>query len=50
MRCAARVVVFHDITRIKQLEVIRQDFVANVSHELRTPLAIFPRLPGDARG
>jgi two-component system phosphate regulon sensor histidine kinase PhoR len=35
------VIVFHDITRIKQLEVMRQDFVANVSHELRTPLAIF---------
>lgn len=35
------VVVFHDITRIKQLEVIRSEFVANVSHELRTPLAIF---------
>jgi two-component system phosphate regulon sensor histidine kinase PhoR len=35
------VVVFHDISRIKQLEVVRQDFVANVSHELRTPLAIF---------
>jgi two-component system phosphate regulon sensor histidine kinase PhoR len=35
------VVVLHDITRIKQLEVVRQDFVANVSHELRTPLAIF---------
>lgn len=35
------VVVFHDITRIKQLEVMRQEFVANVSHELRTPLAIF---------
>jgi two-component system phosphate regulon sensor histidine kinase PhoR len=35
------VVVFHDITRMKQLEVVRQDFVANVSHELRTPLAIF---------
>jgi len=35
------VIVFHDITRLKQLEVIRQDFVANVSHELRTPLAIF---------
>jgi two-component system phosphate regulon sensor histidine kinase PhoR len=35
------VAVFHDITRIKQLEVVRQDFVANVSHELRTPLAIF---------
>jgi len=35
------VVVFHDMTRIKQLEVMRSQFVANVSHELRTPLAIF---------
>jgi two-component system phosphate regulon sensor histidine kinase PhoR len=35
------VVVFHDITRIKQLEVLRSEFVANVSHELRTPLSIF---------
>jgi len=35
------VMVFHDITRLKQLEVVRQEFVANVSHELRTPLAIF---------
>ena len=32
---------FHDITRIKQLEEVRRDFVANVSHELRTPLSIF---------
>jgi two-component system phosphate regulon sensor histidine kinase PhoR len=32
------IVVFHDITRLKGLEKIRQDFVANVSHELRTPL------------
>jgi len=32
------IVVFHDITRLKELEKIRQDFVANVSHELRTPL------------
>lgn len=30
--------VFHDVTRLKELEKIRQDFVANVSHELRTPL------------
>lgn len=35
------VLVFHDISRIKQLEDVRREFVANVSHELRTPLAIF---------
>lgn len=34
------VLVFHDITRLKQLEVTRREFVANVSHELRTPLSI----------
>jgi two-component system phosphate regulon sensor histidine kinase PhoR len=32
------VVVLHDITGLKRLERVRQDFVANVSHELRTPL------------
>jgi PAS domain S-box-containing protein len=32
--------VLHDITRLKGLEEIRRDFVANVSHELRTPLTI----------
>lgn len=32
--------VFHDLTRIKQLENTRKDFVANVSHELRTPLSL----------
>jgi two-component system phosphate regulon sensor histidine kinase PhoR len=32
------IVVFHDITEINRLEMIRKDFVANVSHELRTPL------------
>lgn len=32
------VVVFHDISALKRLERVRQDFVANVSHELRTPL------------
>ncbi len=34
------VVVVHDITRIKSLEQVRREFVANVSHELRTPLTI----------
>ena len=32
------IAAFHDISRLKNLERIRQDFVANVSHELRTPL------------
>jgi two-component system phosphate regulon sensor histidine kinase PhoR len=35
---ACAVFVFHDVTRLRQLEKIRKDFVANVSHELRTPL------------
>jgi two-component system phosphate regulon sensor histidine kinase PhoR len=34
------VLVFHDLTRVKQLERTRQEFVANVSHELRTPLSL----------
>jgi two-component system phosphate regulon sensor histidine kinase PhoR len=34
------VVVFHDITRMRQFENTRREFVANVSHELRTPLSI----------
>jgi len=32
--------VFHDLTRIRQLENTRREFVANVSHELRTPLSL----------
>ena len=32
--------VFIDITRIKKLENIRKDFIANLSHELRTPVAV----------
>ena len=53
------VAIFRDITRLKQLEEMRREFVANVSHELRTPLSIFqgyletlldaPDLPRDER-
>ena len=32
------IIVFHNISELKRLEKVRQDFVANVSHELRTPL------------
>jgi two-component system, OmpR family, phosphate regulon sensor histidine kinase PhoR len=34
------ILMFHDVSRIKELENTRQEFVANVSHELRTPLSM----------
>lgn len=52
-------VVFNDITQLKEFELQRKEFVANVSHELRTPLTAiqglsetlieFPSLPQEKR-
>jgi two-component system phosphate regulon sensor histidine kinase PhoR len=31
--------LFQNLTRLRWLETVRQDFISNISHELRTPLA-----------
>jgi len=31
--------LFHDLTRLRRLETVRRDFIANISHELRTPIS-----------
>jgi len=37
----AALAMFRDVGRLKRLEDVRREFVANVSHELRTPLSVF---------
>ena len=37
----AALAMFRDVGRLKRLEEVRREFVANVSHELRTPLSVF---------
>jgi two-component system phosphate regulon sensor histidine kinase PhoR len=37
----AALAMFRDVARLKRLEDVRREFVANVSHELRTPLSVF---------
>jgi two-component system, OmpR family, phosphate regulon sensor histidine kinase PhoR len=37
-RPAGAVAVLHDVSRMRQLEQVRSEFVANASHELKTPL------------
>lgn len=34
------VAVFYDIDRIKKLDLMKRDFIANFSHEIKTPLTI----------
>lgn len=34
------VLALYDLTRLRRLEAVRRNFVANVSHELRTPLTV----------
>ncbi|MGD2104593.1 MAG: ATP-binding protein [Anaerolineae bacterium] len=32
-------IILQDLTRMRQLETVRRDFISNISHELRTPMA-----------
>ncbi len=44
------ILVLSDITRLRRLERIRRDFVANVSHELRTPVQLVKGFAENLRG
>jgi two-component system phosphate regulon sensor histidine kinase PhoR len=46
----ATVSAIEDITAVKRLDQVRQDFVANVSHELRTPVATIKALTDSLQG
>jgi two-component system phosphate regulon sensor histidine kinase PhoR len=37
-RAIGALVVLNDVTRLRQLENLRREFVANVSHEIKTPI------------
>lgn len=40
LKIKGTVLVLHDISDLRRLEGLRQEFVANVSHELKTPLQV----------
>ncbi|MFL7791527.1 MAG: ATP-binding protein [Anaerolineae bacterium] len=42
-------VILQDLTRVRQLETVRRDFISNISHELRTPLASLKALADTLR-
>jgi two-component system phosphate regulon sensor histidine kinase PhoR len=42
--------LFQDMTRQRQIETMRRDFISNVSHELRTPLAALKALTETLQG
>jgi two-component system phosphate regulon sensor histidine kinase PhoR len=44
-KISGAVVVLHDVTELRRLERVRQDFVANVSHEFKTPLTAIQGFP-----
>ncbi|QDT37141.1 sensor histidine kinase [Stratiformator vulcanicus] len=38
--CPGVAIVLHDVTELRRLERLRNEFVSNVHHELKTPLAV----------